>query len=157
MHKLVLEFAVAIALSLSAILTLTTGVSASDLIVKNAFARASATPNATAGAVYLTISSPEADRLTAVFSPAAAMAHLHESKDENGVMKMEMRQSLDIAAGEEIVMKPGGLHIMLMGLKAPLKKGETLALELTFEKAGTVPVLVPVGGIADQAVGSSGD
>ncbi len=157
MPKLILEIAAAIALTLTAILTLTTGVSASDLIVKDAFARASPTPTATTGAIYLTISSPESDRLTAVFSPAAAMAHLHESKDENGVMKMEMLEFLDIAGGQATTLSPGGLHIMLMGLKAPLKKGETIALELTFEKAGTVSVLVPVGGVADQAVGSSGD
>lgn len=154
MHKLILEFAAAIALTVTAILTLTTGVSASDLVVKDAFARASPTPTATTGAVYLTIASPEADRLTAVFSPAAAMAHLHESKDENGVMKMQMLEALDIAAGEATTFKPGGLHIMLMGLKAPLKKGESIPLELTFEKAGTVSVMVPVGGVADQAVGS---
>lgn len=157
MHRLILEFAAAIALTLTAILTLTTGVSASDLVVNNAFARASPTKAATTGAVYLTINTPEADRLTAIFTPAAAMAHLHESKDENGVMKMKMLEALDIAPGQPATLKPGGLHIMLMGLKAPLKKGETIPLELTFEKAGTVQVLVPVGGVADQAVGSSGD
>lgn len=154
MHKLILEFAVAIALTLTAILTLTTGVNASDLVVNGAFARASPTPVATTGAVYLTITTAEADRLIAIFTPAAAMAHLHESKDENGVMKMKMLEALDIAPGQPAILKPGGMHIMLMGLKAPLKKGETIPLELTFEKAGTVQVLVPVGGVADQAVGS---
>lgn len=154
MHKLILEFAVAIALTLTAILTLTTGVNASDLVVNGAFARASPTPVATTGAVYLTITTAQADRLIAIFTPAAAMAHLHESKDENGVMKMKMLEALDIAPGQPAILKPGGMHIMLMGLKAPLKKGETIPLELTFEKAGTVQVLVPVGGVADQAVGS---
>jgi copper(I)-binding protein len=154
MHKLILEFAAALALTLSAILALTTGVSASDVIVKEPFARASPTPQASTGAVYLKISSPEADRLIGLFTPVAAMAHIHESKDENGVMKMEMRDSLEIPAGGEVVMAPGGLHIMLMGLKAPLKKGETIPLELTFEKAGTLHIMVPVGGVADQAVGS---
>ncbi len=154
MHKLIIEFAAAIALTLTAILTLTTGVNASDLVVNGAFARASPTPVATTGAVYLTITTHEADRLTAIFTPAAATARLHESKDVNGVMKMEMLEALDIAPGQPATLKPGGMHIMLMGLKAPLKKGETIPLELTFEKAGTVQVLVPVGGVADQAVGS---
>ena len=154
MHRLILEFAAAIALTLTAILTLTTGVNASDLVVNGAFARASPTPVATTGAVYLTITTAQADRLIAIFTPAAAMAHLHESKDENGVMKMKMLEALDIAPGQPAILKPGGMHIMLMGLKAPLKKGETIPLELTFEKAGTVQVLVPVGGVADQAVGS---
>jgi periplasmic copper chaperone A len=85
------------------------------------------------------------------------MAHLHKSTDENGVMKMEMIGTLDVAAGGDVEMKPGGLHIMLVGLTAPLKKGEAIPLELTFEKAGMVSVMVPVGGVADQAVGSSGD
>lgn len=157
MHKLIIEFVAAIALTLTAIIALTAGALASDVTVKDAFARASATPTATTGAIYLTIASPENDRLIAVFSPAGAMAHIHESKDENGIMKMEMLESLDLAAGSETVMAPGGLHIMLMGLKAPLKKGESLPLELTFEKAGVVSLMVPVGGVADQAVGSSGD
>jgi copper(I)-binding protein len=157
MPKLVLEFAAAIALTLTAIIALSTGALASDVTVKDAFARASATPTAKTGAIYLTLASPGGDRLIAVFSPAAAMAHIHESKDENGVMKMEMLESLDLAAGSETVMAPGGLHIMLTGLKAPLKKGESLPLELTFEKAGVVSLMVPVGGVADQAVGSSGD
>lgn len=154
MLRLILEFAAAIALTLTAILTLTTGVNASDLVVNGAFARASPTPAATTGAVYLTITTPEADRLIAIFTPAAAMANIHESKDVNGVMKMQMREALDLAPGQPAILKPGGLHIMLTGLKAPLKKGETIPIELTFEKAGTVQVMVPVGGVADQAVGS---
>lgn len=154
MLRLILELAAAIALTLTAILTLTTGVNASDLVVNGAFARASPTPAATTGAVYLTITTPEADRLIAIFTPAAAMANIHESKDVNGVMKMQMREALDLAPGQPAILKPGGLHIMLTGLKAPLKKGETIPIELTFEKAGTVQVMVPVGGVADQAVGS---
>ncbi len=45
-------------------------------------------------------------------------------------------------------MAPGGLHIMLMGLKAPLQQGGSLTLDLTFEHAGAVTVQVPVGGVA---------
>ena len=60
-----------------------------------------------------------------------------------------------------VALKPGGLHIMLMGLRAPLKKGASLELSLIFEKAGDkMTVTVPVAGVAadspDQAAGSSG-
>lgn len=157
MHKLFLEFVAAIALTLTAIIALSTGASASDVIVKDAFARASATPTTTTGAVYLTISSPESDRLTAVYSLSSASAHIHQTKDEGGVMKMEMLDSLKIAAGTDMVLAPGGLHIMLVDLYAPLKEGEKIAMQLTFEKAGQISFFVPVGGVADQAVGSSGD
>lgn len=156
MRRLFLEFTAAIGLTLAATLALATGVSASDVIVKNAFARASASPAATTGAVYLTVTSPADDRLVSVFTPVAAMAHLHETHMEGDVAKMDMLDTLKLAAGTETQLKPGGIHIMLMGLKAPLKEGDTLPLELTFEKAGTIAVMVTVGGVAAQAAGSSG-
>ncbi len=67
---------------------------------------------------------------------------------------MEPVEALDLAPGQTVEMKPGGLHIMLMGLKAPLKKGGKLILELSFEKAGKITVEVPVAGVAaNQASG----
>ena len=68
---------------------------------------------------------------------------------------------IELAPGASVMLKPGGLHIMLMGLRAPLKTGETLELRLTFETSDEMKITVPIGGVAanspDQAAGSSGN
>ena len=150
MRRSILEVLAAIALTLAAILTSAPGVLANDVMVIGAFARASATPGATSAVVYVTLANhgAAADRLMAISTPAAAMAEVHQSKSADGVTSMDAVPALDLPPGETVAMKPGGLHIMLMGLKAPLKRGETLTLELSFEKAGRIVVTVPVGGVA---------
>jgi periplasmic copper chaperone A len=90
----------------------------------------------------------EADRILSVTTPAAGKATLHKSVEENGVMKMEPLDTVEVPAMGTLAMSPGGIHIMLTGLKAPLKKGETIELTFTFEKAGALKVTVPVGGVA---------
>jgi periplasmic copper chaperone A len=121
-----------------------------------AFARASATATATSGVVYMTLMNHGAvpDKLLSISTPAADMAMLHESVEEGGVSKMKDMSALEIPAGGSIEMKPGGLHIMLMGLGAPLKKGNSLKLTLTFEHAGNVDVDAKVGDVA-QSVGGN--
>jgi len=61
------------------------------------------------------------------------------------VMKMRPLAGLDIPAGQSVTLKPGGEHIMLMGLNGPLREGQSFPLTLTFEKAGAREVTVPVG------------
>lgn len=124
-----------------------------DLTVSGVWARASAGP-ARAGAAYLTVANhgKAMDRLVAVATPAAKHASLHTSLMEQGVMKMRPLKAVEVHPGEPAVLRPGGTHIMLMGLKAPLKEGEHFPLTLTFEKAGTVEVTVMIRG-----VGSMGD
>ena len=86
--------------------------------VKNAWARA--TPGkAENGAAYLTIVSPVADRLTAISTPEAKAAELHNMTTEGGVMKMRPLSAIDLPAGQQVTLKPGGTHIMLVGLKEP--------------------------------------
>jgi copper(I)-binding protein len=114
-----------------------------QLEVSNAWARA--TPGkAETGAAYLTIQSPTADRLLSVSSPVAKKAGLHTMSMEGMVMKMRPVASLDIPAGQPITLKPGGEHIMLEGLDAPLREGQSFPLTVTFEKAGTRTVTVAV-------------
>jgi hypothetical protein len=67
-----------------------------------------------------------------------------------------MVEAVTLPAGERVALEPGGLHIMLMGLKAPLKKGETIELILTFAKAGQVKLEVPVAGVAANAPDQAG-
>jgi copper(I)-binding protein len=60
-------------------------------------------------------------------------------------MKMRPVKAIEVAPGEPAVLKPGGLHVMLMGLKAPLVKGQSFPLTLVFEKAGKIEIEVPIG------------
>lgn len=152
MRKTVIQFAAAIAVALGAILALAPGAEASSVMVMKAYARASATPTAETGAAYVSLMlHGDADRLVGVSTPAAKMAGLHETKQVDGVMKMEHVDGIDIPAHGMLEMKPGGYHIMLMGLSQPLKEGDEIELTLTFEKAGEVKVKAKVGGVAAGA------
>lgn len=84
------------------------------------------------------------DRLVGASSPAASSVSIHDSRNVGGIARMRAAGSLPLAPGAAIAMKPGGLHIMLMGLKAPLRPGAKLPLTLRFEKAGNVQVNLPV-------------
>jgi periplasmic copper chaperone A len=114
-----------------------------QLDVSNAWARA--TPGkAENGAAYLTIQSPTPDRLLTVSSPVAKKAELHTMSMEGMVMKMRPLAGVDIPAGQPVTLKPGGQHVMLLGLDAPLREGQSFPLTLTFEKAGTRTVTVAI-------------
>lgn len=114
-----------------------------QLEVNDAWARATA-GKAETGAAYVTIRSPTADRLVSVSTPAAKKAELHTMSMQGMVMKMRPLPGLDIPAGKPVTLKPGGEHIMLMGLNQPLRAGQTFPLTLDFEKAGSRTVTVTV-------------
>ncbi len=126
-----------------------------ELRVEQPWARASATQGAKAGAAYFTLVNlgAEADRLIAVATPVAKMASLHHSVMDKGVMKMLPVAAVEVSPGEPAVLRPGGLHVMLMGLKAPLIEGETVTLTLTFEKAGSIEIEVTIQGPAAMQPG----
>lgn len=110
---------------------------ANGIAIENAWSRPAAAGRV--GVVYLTVKdSGPADTLTGASSPVAARAELHESFTENGVSRMRPVGPLQIEPGKPLTLAPGGLHIMLMGLKQPLKTGETFPVMLTFAKAGEV-------------------
>lgn len=85
-----------------------------------------------------------ADRLLSVSTPAAAAASVHATSTRGGIVRMRAAGALPIGAGSRIEMKPGGLHIMLTGLKAPLRAGQKLPLTLRFERAGLVRTALPI-------------
>lgn len=118
---------------------------AAEIAVSSPWARASA-PNAPNGACYLEIANTgrEPDRLVSAASPAAAKVELHTHLMDNGVMKMRPVEAFEVAPGEPQVLRPGGNHIMLMGLKEQLKPGARFPVTLTFARAGAVTVEVPV-------------
>jgi periplasmic copper chaperone A len=112
---------------------------------------ARATPaGAKTGAAYMTLANKTntADRLTGASSDVAAKVQIHEMKVVNGVMQMrELTGGLAIPAGGSVTLKPGAYHVMLIGLKKPLVAGQSIPLTLTFAKAGTISVTVPVEAI----------
>lgn len=118
-----------------------------ELTVEHVHARATA-PGQPAGAGYLVIRNggKAADRLVAASAEVAERAELHEMKMDGNVMRMREVAAIEVAAGKTVELRPGGLHIMLMGLKAPLKQGESFPLTLRFERAGEVTVKVAVEG-----------
>lgn len=122
-------------------------VAPAEIAVTRAWARATP-PGAKVGAVYLTIENRggAADSLLGVTSPAAQSAMLHRTVEESGVSSMREADG-SIAPGAKLDMQPGGSHIMLMGLNAPLKEGETIEVTLDFETAGSIKAAAKVAQI----------
>lgn len=113
-----------------------------SIVVSGAWARATA-PQAVSGGVFLTIRNTGAtdDRLVTAASPAAARAELHTHVMDNGIMRMRpVEGGIPVPAGQTVELKPGGLHVMLIGLTGPLVEGARVPLTLGFEQAGAVPV-----------------
>ena len=125
------------------------------LSVAQAWARASAGMAAN-GAVFLTVANhgTASDQLVGASSPVCDSAQLHTHLMADGVMQMRPVAAVDVPAGGTVELKPGGLHVMLLGLKAPLKTGESFPLTLNFAKAGATTVEVKV--LAPGAMGMGG-
>ncbi len=118
---------------------------AAALEISRLWARATP-PGAKAGAVYLDIANGLGGsvNLIGVSSPLASRAEVHESLLVDGMMKMRKRETLTIPAGEQLSFAPGGLHIMLMGLSAPLTEGEEFQVTLQFDEYPELTLQVPV-------------
>jgi hypothetical protein len=114
-----------------------------DIRVENAWSRAAMAGRT--GVVYLTITDTGApDRLTGASSPIAAGADLHESFTDHGVARMRNVAALPVEPGKPVTLAPGGYHIMLTGLKQPLKQDDRFSVTLMFEEAGPVTAEVTV-------------
>ncbi|MEP9371998.1 copper chaperone PCu(A)C [Mesorhizobium sp. KR1-2] len=121
-------------------------VAAGDLEISDAWARAMLPAQPTGGA-YLTITNKgkAADKLLGVSSPVAGKAEIHMMKMDDHVMVMRPVQGgLEIPAGETVELKPGGYHVMFMGVKEAFKEGTTVPVTLEFEHAGKVELSLPV-------------
>ncbi|MGH6670497.1 MAG: copper chaperone PCu(A)C [Xanthobacteraceae bacterium] len=130
----------------------------STIAVEQPWARATPT-GATTGAVYMTLANKtkDADRLTAASSDVASKVQIHKMSVVNGIMKMrQLVNGLAIPAGGSVTLKPGGYHVMLVGLKKQLIAGQTLPLTLIFAKAGKISITVPIKGIGASQGGMSG-
>lgn len=117
------------------------------ILLKEAWARASIGTSRPAAAFFTAVNTGnESDRLVTITSPIAGKAEVHETTVKNGVMRMSPTGPLKIGPGETVVLKPGGLHVMLVGLRKPLKKGGSIDITLEFERAGKITVAAPIFG-----------
>jgi copper(I)-binding protein len=110
-------------------------------------------PTAPSGGGFLTITNTGTtpDRLIAVKSPAADKVEVHEMKMDGNVMRMrELDKGIEIPPGGTVELKPGGFHIMFMGLKAPFAKDTKVPATLVFEKAGSIDVDLMVQAMGAQ-------
>ena len=110
-----------------------------DVKIENAWTRATP-PGAKIAAGYMTIrnTSGTADKLVSASSPAAARVETHVTIEEGGISRMRPVKGYDVRANASFELKPGGAHLMLVNLKAPLKEGERVPLVLKFAHAGEV-------------------
>jgi copper(I)-binding protein len=95
-----------------------------------------------------------ADQLIAASSPVAGEMQLHTMAMDGNVMKMREVKGIDVPANGSVELKPGGLHLMFMDIKTPLKAGETVPVKLKFQKSGEVEVKLQVMDISGGHGGS---
>jgi copper(I)-binding protein len=123
-----------------------------DLVIGHPWSRA--TPGgAKVGGGYLTITNNGSapDKLLSATTAAADHVEIHEMATKDGVMTMRHQPNgVTIEPGKTVAFAPGGYHLMLMGLKGPLKEGDRLKATLAFEKAGPIDVTINVEGIGAQ-------
>lgn len=120
-----------------------------DLEIDHPWSRATPPGAQVAGGYFTVINhGSQADRLVSVTSGISAKAEVHEMGVKDGVMTMRpVEGGVEIPAGGKVELKPGGYHLMLMGLKQPAKEGESFPATLTFEKAGSVAIEFQVEGM----------
>jgi hypothetical protein len=115
-----------------ALLALSTQVVAGEVKISDVWSRATA-PGQEVGMVGMIITSNKNAKLIAVSSTASTTSEIHSMSMDNGVMKMRQIENLPLAAKQAAELGPGGNHLMLIGLKKPLKEGNKVALTLTVE------------------------
>src|SRR5882672_12594634 len=129
------------------------GARADNIQVTEAWSRPTP-PGIEVGVAYFVINNRGGnDRLTGASSPVAKRAELHISQMESGIMKMKHLDTVEVRSGVPTSFEPSGRHVMLVGLKQPLKAGEVFPLVLKFANAGPIKVQVRVMGAAGTVEG----
>jgi len=143
--------AFAAAIALAATFLASQAAIAGDIQITKPWARASA-GQAKAGAAFLAIANTGTtdDRLVAARADVSRKTELHTHIKEGDLMKMRQVEAIDVPAGKTVALQPGGLHVMFMGLNAPLASGTHFPLTLVFEKAGEITVDVEVQGVSSK-------
>lgn len=130
--------------------------SAGTMKIENAFAFATAPKQSVAAGFMKIENKGAADQLVSASSPIAGEVQLHEMAMDGDVMKMRQVKDIVVPAGGAVELKPGGLHLMFMNIKAPLTAGETVPVKLKFAKAGEVEIKMPVNAMGAQGAGHGG-
>ncbi|MBL8336397.1 MAG: copper chaperone PCu(A)C [Rhodoferax sp.] len=126
------------------LIALTLPAFAQSVDIKNPWVRV-AVPGQKATGAFMSITAKDGARLVGASSPVAGVAEIHEMKMDGNVMKMRaVEGGLELPAGKTVELKPGGFHVMLMDLKAPLAKDASVALTLVFKDAKGVESKVEV-------------
>jgi copper(I)-binding protein len=146
-----MQFRSILALAALALTALTLGTTAyahdykaGELTIAHPYARATV-PNQPTGAAYMTIENTgkNVDKLIGATSPIAKSVQLHSMSMQGNVMKMREASEIELKPSTKTEMKPGdGYHLMLFGLKQPLKAGDKFPVTLTFEQAGKAEISV---------------
>lgn len=122
--------------------------------VTDGWVRGMVAPQRATGA-FLKITSPQGGKLVAVSTPVARTAEVHEMVMQGDVMAMRAIEALELPAGKTVELKPGGRHLMLMGIEQPLQPGATVPVTLTVEgkdgKRETLQLTLPVKPLAAAA------
>ncbi|HMW19008.1 MAG TPA: copper chaperone PCu(A)C [Accumulibacter sp.] len=122
-----------------------------DIDIKDPWVRGTVVGQQATGA-FMELRSAAGAALVGASSPVAAITEVHEMKMDGTVMKMRPIARLDLPAGKPVKLAPGGYHVMLISLKQPLKKGDTVPLTLQFagqdKKVSEVRIEVPVRDLA---------
>lgn len=143
---------------LGCFLTTLTGFVRSEVIVTDAWVRATV-PNQKATGAFMNLTSKEQCRLVSATSPLTGVVELHEMVMEDDTMKMREVKSIELSAGKPTDLVPGGYHIMLLDLKNQLKEGDSVTLQLVFEKQDgtkeTAEVSAKVRALASNSAGSA--
>jgi copper(I)-binding protein len=123
--------------------------------VSNAWARATASGQKVGGA-YLTLKAgSRPDRLIGASAAVAERVELHSMSMDGDVMRMRQVEAIEVPAGQQVELKPGGLHLMLMGLRQSLPAGSRFPVKLRFERAGEVTVEMKVQAVGEAAGGGT--
>jgi copper(I)-binding protein len=124
---------------------------AGDLTILHPWTRAAGVNGNGAGFLRLRNGGTQPDRLIAASTPAARVVELHTMERDGDVMRMRPVRDIAVAPGATVELRPGGFHIMLIGLTAPMTQGGRVPLTLRFERAGEVQVELAV-----EAAGARG-
>ena len=117
-----------------------------DVTISDGWARASILASRPAAA-YLTLTSDQSDQLVAITTPVAGNVTIHAVETDNdGISRMVEVDGLDLPSGETVILSPGSMHLMLMGLSEKLEEGTELPLSLTFASGARMEISVPVLG-----------
>jgi copper(I)-binding protein len=123
--------------------------------VSGAWARGTVEGQKASGA-YMQLKSTDGATLVGVESPVAGVVEIHEMRMEGNTMRMRAIPKLELPAGQAVDLKPGGYHIMLMNLKAPLKKGDSIPIKLRFQGKDGKPQEVEVKAEVRELTASGG-